>query len=451
VLDTSSDFTKGPIAQHLKEVALPTSIGFLFYTFFNVVDTFFAGQLSSQAIAGITFSFPLYFTLIALSVGLSTGTTVVISNAIGMRDLKNARIVASQALTFSFVISACIAFLGVRYAESIFVLMGAEDSYLDEAVMYVNVLFYGALPFVLVNALNGILVAQGKTKPYRNCLIASFFLNIFLDPWLLYGGLGIPPLGVSGIALATVITQCVSAAYLARVVYAGGLLSFSEKKMFVPKLSPLLQLAYNGIPSSLNMMTIALGVFVTNYYVAHFGERVIAGLGVGVRIEQIALLPIIGLSSATLTIVGQNNGAGLFERAYEVWKVALRLGLYASLIGMALLLIFSSVAVGLFSDDPQVVFEGVRYLRISSLALFAYSALFISVSALQGIKRPIFIIFLGVSRQVIAPVIIFGILLHFYPQQVSVIWWATISIVWSAALVCMLYARAALKKKLVER
>jgi len=440
------DFTSGSIVKHLKEVAVPTSVGFLFYTFYNVVDTYFAGTISSTALAALTLSFPLYFILISLSVGISTGTTVVISNALGEGDKAFARLACVQALLLSFFISFFVSVFGVNISRPLFSYLGAEGEYLKQTLLYIDVLLYGSIFFVFVNVLNGILIAQGQTKPYRNCLIASFFLNLILDPLFLYGGFGIPAMGVAGIALATLATQCVSALYLFNEVTKGDLLQLEGIRSFIPKKSALIPLLYNGLPSALNMMSVALGVFIINYFISDFGEEVMAAFGVGMRVEQILLLPVIGLSSATLTIVGRNNGAGLKKRVYSVWETAIKVGAWFSIPSTILLLAFAEPLISFFSNDTKVVSEGVLYLRISSLAFFAYASLFVSVSALQGVKRPVFVIVLGVIRQIIMPFSLFYLLVRVMNYSVVSVWWGTCGIVWSAAIVCILYAKNVLRE-----
>lgn len=438
------DFTRGDISQHLKNVAIPTSVGFLFYTFYNVIDTYFAGTISSTALAALSLSFPLYFILVAFSVGLSTGATVVISNALGENKIDYARIVCIQALLLSVLLSAILTFFGLSVSEPLFRYLGAEGAYLEQTLLYIDVILYGSIFFVVTNVFNGILVAEGRTKPYRNILIVSFFINLILDPWFLYGGYGVPAMGVSGIALATLATQCISGLYLFREVIRGGLLKLDAFNSLIPSADAIFPLLYNGFPSALNMMSVSLGIFIVNFFISDFGEQVVAAYGVGMRVEQILLLPVIGLSSATLTIAGRNNGAGLSKRVIEVWTKSLKAGAIFSLPSTILLLLLAKPLIGFFTDDQKVIAEGVHYLRISSLAFFAYAALFVSTSALQGIKRPLFVIVLGVSRQIVLPFSVFYICINKLNYGVESVWWGTAAIVWISAIICIVFAKVKL-------
>jgi len=449
-MKNNTDLITKPIPGLIKNIALPASIGFFFNTMYNVVDTFYAGLISMQALAALSLSFPVFFVIIAMGSGLSTGATALIANALGAGQVGRAKRYAIQAITFAVIIGILLTFVGFYFAPFLFRILGATGEYLTIALSYINIIFFGTVLFLLTFILNSTLTAQGNTKTFRNFLFIGFFLNLILDPWFMFGGLGLPALGLAGVAWATVATQIIGIFYLGYRVAKTGLFCRGCLVKFIPRWSYFLRLAKQGFPASLNMMTVAIGIFVITYFVSAFGKAAVAAYGIAVRIDQIALLPNIGLNIATLTLIGQNNGAGQFNRAKEVYRLAIKYGLFIVSFGMILVFIFARQAIMIFSQEPIVILTGVTYLRISVLVYWSYAILFISTSALQGLKKPMYAVWLGLYRQIAAPIIIFYLLAYVFGLGLLGIWWGILIINWSAAIITLIYVRYVMKKCLIN-
>ena len=208
----TTDLTTAPIPALVRRLAIPAGTGFFFNTMFNVVDTWYGGRLSTTALAAMSLSFPVFFIILSIGTGVSTGATALIGNALGRADHAEARQYVLQTFSFALIHALALTFLGLVFSPLIFRSMGAQGEYLALALSYMNVIFAGA-PFFLLNfVMSAILNSHGNTVTYRNFLITSFFLNLGLDPWFMYGGLGIPAFGLPGVALATVAIQCRCAA-----------------------------------------------------------------------------------------------------------------------------------------------------------------------------------------------------------------------------------------------
>jgi putative MATE family efflux protein len=331
-------------------------------------------------------------------------------------------------------------------APFLFKLLGAEGAYLQIALDYINVIFFGTVFFVLIQMFNASLTSIGDTKTFRNFLIVGFFLNIGLDPWFLFGGFGVPALGFKGIALATVIVNAIGSVYLGWRVVQTGLISKDCWHRMIPRKKYFKEIAHQGFPASINMMTVAIGIFVITYFVSWFGKEGVAAYGIATRIEQIALLPTIGLNIAALAIIGQNNGAKLYKRIRETWWTAMKYGLGVIVIGYTGVFIFAQQLMEIFSTDVLVVPIGVQYLRIATFVSFAYVILFISTSALQGMKKPLYAIWIGLYRQVAGPLALFYLLAVYLGFELLGIWWGVFIITWSSAIITLLYTRYVMKK-----
>jgi len=442
----TSDLTSAPIPRLVRRLAIPAGTGFFFNTMFNVVDTWYGGQLSTSALAAMSLSFPVFFLILAIGSGVSTGATTMIGNALGRKDHEEARRYLSQSLSFALLHALFITVAGLALAPKIFILMGARGEYLSHALSYMNVIFGGSSFFLLNFVMNAILNSHGNTLAYRNFLIVGFFLNLILDPWFMYGGAGFPALGLAGIALATVFIQCLGVFYLfSQLSKTGSMPSFRLADLR-PRWSYYRELFRQGLPSAMNMMTVSIGIFIITWYAGRFGEQSVAAYGIGTRIEQIGLLPVMGLNISTLALTAQNFGAKRIDRIRETVRVSLRYGVLIALTGTAAALLYRRELMGLFTADRSVVDIGAGFLSVEAYILPAYVLLYISVSAMQGIKMPLFGLIIGLYRQIAGPAIVFHLFTTVIGLGLIGVWWGIFGITWSAALIVVVYVSRTLAK-----
>lgn len=441
------DLTQGKLNAHIKNIAIPASIGYLFNTLFNVVDTFYAGRLSTEALAGLTISFPIFFIILSLSVGIGRGTTALCSIALGKKDKKEFNILIYNSLILGFLISIMIIIIAPIIIPVLFDLSGAKGQSKLLGVRYSKTIFYGSLFFIFNYILNAVLNAQGDTKSFRNFLIGGFLLNLILDPLLIYGWLGIPKLSTVGVAIATVIVQGIGTIYLIRKVIKSKKINIFEMKITNFSKNKIIEIFNQSLPAGLNMATIAIGVFVINYFILHFsGASTIAGYGVGVRIEQLVLLPALGLNIAVLSITGQNYGAFNLKRIKGVNKLCKRISVTMMVIGAITIFPLASWLISLFNSNIDVIREGSGYLRIEVLAIPSYVILNIIIASMQGIKKPNIAVYVGIYRQIIMPFIIFNLLGNYFNMGVFGIWWGIVIINWSAVIILLIYEKIQFNK-----
>lgn len=426
--------TTDPIPQLTWRIALPTSVGMFFNTMFNFVDTYCAGLLGTDALAALSVSFPLFFLMIAVGSGLSQGATAMIAQALGASDRAAARHLFAQSLLFALIAGLLLAAGGLAAAPALFRWLGADGTYLTRTLEYVNVIFAGAPFFVLAMALQAGLAAQGETRPYRNFLIGGFVANCALNPLLMSGTSWTPALGVGGIALATVLVQIAGCVLLWKHVRATPLGDGLHLREALPDASALRAIAGQSVPAALNMTTIALGVLVMVAYVKDHGQDAVAALGIATRIEQVVLMPAIGLGSAMLGIAGQNHGAGLPRRVREAWVYNVRHGAAMMIAGGIVVWLLGETVMSFFSTDPEVIRIGGGYLRFAAATLAAYPILFATVFMMQGLKRPGYGLWIGIYRQIAAPVPVYHALAFTFGLGLAGIWWGMAMVTWSAAI-----------------
>lgn len=425
---------------------MPMSIGFFFNTMYNVVDSFYAGRVSTEALAALALSFPVFFIIIAVSEGIARGASALIANAIGAGEVKAEAEYSIQVFSLGAICAGLLIVVGLLVADPLFRVLGASGSYLDLAQGYIGPLFWGAPFFLLSSMSNAILLAHGDSKTFGKVLVAGFFLNLVLDPWFLYGGFGLPALGIPGIAWATVLIQALGGLYLFWTVKRRGYLAVPSLAQCFPKLKVSLDILKQGIPTSFNMMSIALGFFITTYFLNFYDEAAVAAFGVGTRIEQIALLPAIGLSSAIVSIVGQNNGAGRIDRVRECVRLCVKYGFVLIGVASILLVIFAKQLVSVFTNDLEVIRVGTTYIRIVSVMQWAYVMTFIHIGFLQALKRPFYGFVESIIRKIVLPLSIFPLLVLSHKVSLVGFWWGMVAINITMTVVTIIYAHQKLKQ-----
>ncbi len=441
------DYTTGDLKKQLLTMAVPVSVGLFFNTMFNVVDTYWAGRLGTSSLAGMSLSFSVFFILIAIIGGLGTGLSALLAISYGKRDEAGVRALTVNGLALTLAVGVVIGILGYIISPKLLALLGAEGDTLLQGTYYVRGIYAGTIFFALNSALNALLSSRGITKPYRNYLIVGFFINLILDPMFIYGSFGLPRMGTFGVALATVVVQILGNVYLIYKCVKMLELDASIFKRAGIQLKMQLEILSQGIPASLNMLTMALGIFVINYFIyKHGDDAAIAGYGVAMRIEQLALLPAIGLNTAVVTLAGQNYGAKNIKRVRLTYTEGLKLGMIIMTVGMIIIFPLASVLIGAFNQDRQVIFEGARYLRIEFIAFNGYIILNIGLSVLQAIKKPHYAIWIGLYRQIAMPILLFTLFGEVFGWGLIGIWWGIVTTVWTGAFACILAASHELKK-----
>ena len=398
------DLTKDNIPTLIRQIAIPSSIGTLFQTLYNIVDVKFAGLISPDAITAIAKSFPIYFIIIGFTAGLSIGVTALISNAIGKNDEKKASLLLAQAILTSLIISFLVTLVGIYGTGPILKFLKTNPEIIFYAKDYMDIIFLGASLFFLQLTINSFLVSRGDTKSLRNVLIITFFLNLVLNPIFIYGLYFIPAMGIKGIALATLCSQLFGLIYIILKVNKTNLKKFLNPECFIPKYNLQKEILSQTIPATISMMLIGLGVFVLLFYVSTYGDYSAGGYGAAIRFEQLFLLPVLGLNASTLALVGQNFGAMNFVRIHETYTRSIFYGtLFMGICG--LFVFFSSdYIMYFFSDNDEIIFYGSTYLKIAAFAGPCYPIFFISSALLQGLKKPNYQMVINLMRMVILPV-----------------------------------------------
>lgn len=397
-MSNTRDLTQGSIAGHFRALAIPSAIGMVFTTLYNVVDVYFAGLLSTDAQAGLAISFQVFFVLIVLGFGLGTAMSALVGNALGEKDDASARRLSAQGLGFGFVVSLLAMVVGYVFADDLLAIVSTPgSSYRAAGEDYLDLLLLATPAFILTFGANGILVARGDTVSLRNGQIAAFFANLVLNPLFIFGIPGvIDGIGFNGIALSTIVSQTGVLLWILSRVRREETIVPAE---MIPTLQSWREILSQALPVSFSMMVMMLAGFVVQYFLKSFGGAAVAAYGVALRIEQLLLLPAFGLTNALLPIAARNFGAKDFDRVREAAWFCFKAGAALMLVASVVLWIAAPMAMRVFSDDPEVIRIGAQYLRVDGFLLPVYVLLFAINSLLQAFKKPLWTLLISVYRQ----------------------------------------------------
>jgi len=440
---------KDEVSLLVRKLAVPASVGTLFQTLYTIVDTFYAGKISPEALSALSKSFPIYFLIIATSIGVTVAGTSLIGSSIGEKNEKNVLSYFGNVIIYSIIISVVVSILGFAFGEKIFLLMNSSQEVTILGLEYINVIFLGTILFILVVALNSFLHAEGDTKTYRNVLIFSFFLNIILNPIFIFGFLFIPPLGITGIGIATLIAQFVSLLVILIKILNNQRIKQITLDHFKAKFFFLKNIFFQSMPITIAILGYSIAATIVFTYVGLFGEYAVAGYGSATRIEQVVLLPILGINTAIISIIAQNIGAKYYDRVEQSYFTSIKYGLFIMLIAGVVIFISADIVPKFFSSNPEVIMHGSMYLKISAFILPAYPIFFLSNGFFMALKKSEKAMVNNIARNVIVPVLSFYIAKYLNADFKTFFYiWAIFQ--WLISLMLLFYVKYYIKHKLAN-
>ena len=443
------DLLKDNIPKLVRKLAVPAMVGTLFQTLYNVVDTYFAGKISPEALSALSKSFPIYFIIIATSIGVTVAGTSLIGNSIGEKNNKKTLNYFSHIIYYGIIISIFITFLGLYFSKKVFFLMGSTEEVVSLGLEYTDIIYSGSVLFILVVSLNSLLHAEGDTKTYRNVLVLSFLLNIILNPILIFGFLFIPAFGVKGIGIATIISQFLSFVIILLKVLKNERIKNITNEHLLPKILFFKNIFFQSMPITVSICGYALAAAIIFTYVGQSGEYAVAGYGVGTRIEQVVLLPILGINTAIISIIAQNYGANNLYRIKETYFTAIKYAFVIMITAGVLVFLSASIITSFFSSDAEVIEYGKRYLKISAFVLPAYPVFFLSNGCFMALKKSENAMISNFFRNVLNPIVVFYIAKHI-GASFETFFWIWVGINWffsiSYFFVIIYYFKAKLNK-----
>ena len=361
---TLNDLTEGPIVNKILLFALPAMAGNLLQQLYNAVDSIVIGQYAgAEALAAVGVSNPIMMLFNALFMGFSTGANIVVAQSFGAKNMQTLRRSINSAFTLAFAVGLVITVLGVLLCRPLLQLLNVPGDIINDAALYLTIIFIGTVGNVFFNYGSGILRGLGDSRWPLIALAISCGLNIVLDVWFVYG-LG---WGIAGVAWATIIGQTLSGIVMAvRINRFGYGLKISAKEMLRPDMGIIKAVVRLGIPSGLQLMAMSLGGVITQSFTNRFGAIFIASNTVVQRVDGLVIMPMFGLSMSATTFVGQNMGANKPERVKKgINRILMMVVLLTVALGV--IMFFSGYNISrAFTTDPEVLRIAKQGIQIIS-------------------------------------------------------------------------------------
>ena len=382
----TASFTEGDLSRHLVRLSGFMILGFLAMTLATFVETVYLGRVGTEAIAAVTFAFPVLMAIGAATRGIGIGIGAVLARAIGAGDRERAAFLTTHGLLLVLVFNIACSVLLVAFAQQLFHLLGARDVVLDLVVSYIRISAIGYPLFGLSMVGTGLMRAIGDPVYPGIVITAGSILQVLVGPFLIFGWLGMPALGVDGAAWSFVIAR--SASFLIGVYW----FCFREHMIRASLArfgSSARQILHVGLPAMASNIIEPLASAVVTRLLAPFGAAVIAGFGVGSRIESVVFMVVIGIAGNAAPLVGQNWGARRFGRVDEALRLCYRYCLVWGVIAAVIMWTGGELFVTLIRDEAEVVATATSYLYIIPITI-GFAGMFNTANgAFNALSKPL--------------------------------------------------------------
>ena len=379
-------FTEGDLSRHLMRLSGFMILGFLAMTLASLVETVYLGRVGTEAIAAVTFAFPVLMAIGAATRGIGVGIGAVLARAIGAGDRERAAFLTTHGLLVVLAFNIACSILLIAFARPLFHMLGARDIVLDLVVAYIRISALGYPLFGLAMVGTGLMRAIGDPVYPGLVITAGSVLQVLIGPFLIFGWLGLPALGVEGAAWSFVIAR--SASFLIGVYW----FCFRERMIRASLArfgTSARDILHVGLPAMASNIIEPLASAVVTRLLAPLGAGVVAGFGVGSRIESIVFMVVIGIASNAAPLVGQNWGARRFDRVDEALRLCYRYCLVWGAIAAVIMWIGGEFFVTLIRDDAEVVATATSYLFIIPITI-GFAGMFNTANgAFNALSKPL--------------------------------------------------------------
>jgi len=372
------------IFKQLTILSWPIILAFSMQVGYNIVDIFWVGKLGATAIAAVSLAGNVFFIILAVGQILGSGTIALVAQFYGAKQIENANNIIRQSLLLVSIIALPVCISGFIFAKQIMSLLGGQADVLIISTSYLRIIFIGfffqLISFTINYAFRGI----GDMKTPMKIMLVATIINLILDPLLIFGLGFFPRLEVQGAAIATVIAKCVSFLFGFMILIKGrsGIKLNIFKKWYL-KTKVVKTVLSVGIPVGISYGLMAFSNMAVFRIVSSFSEYALAALGIGIRILQLASLPVVSIGIATTTLAGQSLGARDIKKTMQIGNISM---LFSTAITIFFGIIFVTNAkflVSIFTQNPQVINYGLQFMQIVSLYL-----VFIGITmSLTGVFR----------------------------------------------------------------
>lgn len=445
------DMTEGRPWEKILLFAVPMLIGNIAQQLYNTVDSVVVGRyVGDNALAAVGSAGPILNLLIVLFVGISMGASIMVSQYFGARDRKSLSHTIGNCIVLTIIASIIVAILGAIVTRPLLELLKTPDSIIDWCTSYLLILFIGGAGLAFYNILGGVLRGLGDSVSALVYLVVASVLNIVLD-LLFVAKFG---MGVPGVALATAISQAVSAALCARKLYSMKHLFDMNKEYMRWNKKYAMNIIRLGLPSGVTQAIMSMSMILVQSLTNTFGEQFIAANVIVMRVDGFAMLPNFSFGTAMTTYAGQNVGARQLDRVSKGAKQGTLLALGVSAIITGAIVIFGKPLMGIFTTTPELVDLSMNMMRILAIGYVAMAVLQCLSGVMRGAGDTMTPMWISIVQTVVLRMPLAYIMCYLtrsaeYPNGRKECIFISLVIAWllGTAITCVFYAKGGWKKK----
>lgn len=412
-MDHSKKLGEEKISVLLYKFSIPAVVGMLVNASYNIIDRIFIGRgVGSLGIAGITISFPFMILMMAVGMLIGLGTTALISIRLGQQKRDEAELIMANGMVLLIVTSLFLSIVGLIFLKPLLYLFGASQSILPYASQYMRIILLGAVFQGIGFGMNNFIRAEGNPKIAMMTMVIGAVLNTILDPIFIF----VLGMGLEGAALATILSQAVSAVWVLSYFIQGSSLLKIHKRNLTIKLNITKQiLAIGSAPFAMQIAASVMTIILNNSLTTYGGDIAVSAMGIVNSIGMLILMPIFGINQGAQPIIGYNYGAHKFSRVKKALKAGIAAATVIVLIGFIVTELYPEALIRMFTgEDEELIKIGAQAINIFFIFLPIIGFQIVSAGYFQAVGKPKQAMILSLSRQVLLFIPALLIMPHFF-------------------------------------
>lgn len=390
-----------PIGELLAKFSIPAIVGMLVNAFYNIVDRLYIGHIKDVghiAITGVGLTLPITTIIMAFGMLVGIGSGAAMSIKLGKKKFKEAEKIVGNAFVLNVIISIAITILGLIFVGPLLKILGSSSETFGYAKEYIDVILMGTIFNSMAFSMNSLIRAEGNPKMAMITMLIGALLNTILDPIFIFTF----DMGIKGAAIATVISQIISAAWVLSYFFGKkSTIKIKKENMKLDKKVVKNIFSIGIAPFSMQIAASLVAITANKALKANGGDLAIGAMAVINSVSLIFLMPMFGLNQGAQPIIGFNYGAGNYKRVKDTLKTAVTVATIIAIIGFILIQAFPDKIVGFFNKDPELLRIGTQGIRIYLFMLPVIGFQIVSSNYFQAVGKARLAMFLGMLRQVI--------------------------------------------------
>ncbi len=411
-----------PVNKLLVSMSLPMMISMLVQALYNIVDSIFVSRISENALTAVSLAFPIQSLMIAVAVGTSVGVNALLSKSLGEKEFEKANLVAVNGIFLAGLSFILFLVLGIFISRPFFESQTEVQEIVAYGTDYLTVCCCASLGIFMQCIFERLLQSTGKTIYTMYTQGAGALINIILDPVFIFGYLGVPAMGVTGAAVATITGQfaaAVLAVFFNLKVNREIQISFRHFKPNLPLIGGIYKV---GFPSIVMQAIGSVMTYGMNRILVTFTETATAVFGVYFKLQSFIFMPVFGLNNGMVPIIAYNYGAGKRERVVQTMKLSIIYAVCIMFAGLAVMELFPQVLLGFFQASENMLAIGVPALRIICLSFVFAGFCIVTGSVFQALGNGMYSMLVSIARQLLVLLPVAFALSRL--GKVDYVWWA---------------------------